>query len=417
MRPVVGSVSPARQLKKVDLPAPFGPIRPMISPSSIVRSAPATARRLPKVFETFSRAKQHRSPPEFRRDAVPHLVQPARLEARDHHDDAAIEDVGEAGAAAAEPGVGGGLQRDQDDGADQRAVQRAGAAERRDDHHLHRDQDAEPALRIDEAGLDRVERARDRREGRAQHQRIELGAPHRHAERARGALARLDGAQIVAEARALDRPGDEQQDHEHAEEDVVVRKLAAERQVVPAASDRRALQADRGADEIPGADHEADQLGDRDGRHAEIVALQAEGRHADDDREHEAHHDADRHADQRRQLPLVIDQQRQIGADAEEHAVADRDLPRIAADDVPGRGRDRGEQQRDADVEIEGVGEDERVRQKDRKASAMAPFMRLMPCPAGPAAGTTAARRTARRPRCPCRSGRGRRPRAPGSAR
>ena len=35
MRPVVGSVSPARQLKKVDLPAPFGPIRPMISPWSI----------------------------------------------------------------------------------------------------------------------------------------------------------------------------------------------------------------------------------------------------------------------------------------------------------------------------------------------------------------------------------------------
>src|SRR5437762_6834191 len=104
MRPVVGNVSPARQLKKVDLPAPFGPIRPMIWPSSMARSAPATARRLPNVFETFSALSSIASP-QFRGDAVPHLVQPARLEARDDHDDPAVENVGEAGAAAAEPGV------------------------------------------------------------------------------------------------------------------------------------------------------------------------------------------------------------------------------------------------------------------------------------------------------------------------
>src|SRR4051812_23113364 len=140
MRPVVGIVSPARQLKKVDLPAPFGPIRPMISPSSIARSAPATARRLPNVFETFCALSSIGPLPESWRDAVPHLVQTAWLEARDDHDDAAIEDVGEAGAAAAEPGVGRGLQRDQDKRADQRTVERAGAAQRRDDHHLHRNQ-------------------------------------------------------------------------------------------------------------------------------------------------------------------------------------------------------------------------------------------------------------------------------------
>src|SRR5437899_13051738 len=82
MRPVVGGVSPARQLKKVDLPAPFGPIRPMISPSLIARSAPATARRLPNVFETFS-ALSSIALPEFRRDTLPHLMQPARPEPRD----------------------------------------------------------------------------------------------------------------------------------------------------------------------------------------------------------------------------------------------------------------------------------------------------------------------------------------------
>src|SRR4051794_2459334 len=145
MRPVVGSASPARQLKKVDLPAPFGPIRPMISPSSMDRSAPATARRLPNVFDTFS-ALSSTAPPEFRRDAVPHLMQPAGLEARDDNDDAAVEDIREARAAAAEPGVGGGLQRNENQRADQRPVQRPGATERRDDHHLHRHQNAEAAL-------------------------------------------------------------------------------------------------------------------------------------------------------------------------------------------------------------------------------------------------------------------------------
>src|SRR6476646_9942745 len=100
MRPVVGAMSPARQLKNVDLPAPFGPISPMISPSPIERSAPATARRLSKVFETFS-ALRSMALPEFRRDALPHLMQPARLEARDDHDDAAVENVGEPGATAA----------------------------------------------------------------------------------------------------------------------------------------------------------------------------------------------------------------------------------------------------------------------------------------------------------------------------
>src|SRR3954463_1833725 len=103
MRPVVGSASPARQLKNVDLPAPFGPIRPMISPSSIDRSAPATARRLPKVFDTFS-ALSSIAPPESGGDAVPHLVQSARLEACDDDDDAAVKDIRETGAAAAEPG-------------------------------------------------------------------------------------------------------------------------------------------------------------------------------------------------------------------------------------------------------------------------------------------------------------------------
>src|SRR5580704_2491867 len=132
MRPAVGKVSPARQLKKVDLPAPFGPIRPMISPSSTVRSAPDTARKLPNAFDTFLASSSIGAPPALRRAAIPQLEQAAGLEARDQDDDAAIQDVCQAGAAAAEPGIGGDLQRDQDQRADQRTEQHAGAAECRD---------------------------------------------------------------------------------------------------------------------------------------------------------------------------------------------------------------------------------------------------------------------------------------------
>src|SRR5690348_13296427 len=105
MRPAVGSRSPATQLKKVDLPAPLGPMRPTISPSSTSSPAPSSARKLPKARETpvasSSMAALPAAAREPRRDAqVPELEEPARLEAGDQHDDAAIDDVGEARAAA-----------------------------------------------------------------------------------------------------------------------------------------------------------------------------------------------------------------------------------------------------------------------------------------------------------------------------
>src|SRR5689334_25390707 len=56
-RPDVRPRSPVRQLKKVDLPAPFGPIRPRMSPCSSVTLAASTALKLPKAFVT-SRASR-----------------------------------------------------------------------------------------------------------------------------------------------------------------------------------------------------------------------------------------------------------------------------------------------------------------------------------------------------------------------
>src|SRR5215471_7704589 len=170
MRPEVGGMSPATQLKNVDLPAPFGPIRPTISPSFTSRLAFDSARKLPKLRET-SRALSsmaHRdgfaaARPALRR-SMPQIEQAAGLEPRQDHDDAAVEDVGEPRAAAAEQRIGHGLQRNENDAAEQRAEQRAGAAERRDDDHFDRAQDAEAALGIDETDHQRIERSGERGE-------------------------------------------------------------------------------------------------------------------------------------------------------------------------------------------------------------------------------------------------------------
>ena len=96
--------------------------------------------------------------------------------------------------------------------------------------------------------------------------------------------------------------------------------------------------------------------------------------------------------------------------------MADRDLPGIAADDVPGRSRDRRQQKRHADVEIKRPRKNERIEQQPRRQQNNSKAWRselghgrFMPClsrllPSGLAAGTTIARRTTRRRRCTYRS-------------
>src|SRR5579872_2846839 len=113
--------SPARQLKNVDLPAPFGPISPMMSPSSMARSAPDTARKLPKALETLRASSSMAASPARRRDAVPQIEQPARLESRNQHNDSAVENIGEAGTAATKPSIGRRLQGDKNESAQQGA--------------------------------------------------------------------------------------------------------------------------------------------------------------------------------------------------------------------------------------------------------------------------------------------------------
>src|SRR6202521_1275978 len=108
--PDVDSRSPVRQLNSVDLPAPFGPIRPRMSPCSSVTEAASTALKLPKAFVTARASRSmgcSRRDRRLRRFAAPgpepvdQRQNAARLEARDQDDDGAIDDEGQAGAPAA----------------------------------------------------------------------------------------------------------------------------------------------------------------------------------------------------------------------------------------------------------------------------------------------------------------------------
>src|SRR5471032_2671363 len=153
--PDVGCVSPVRQLKNVDLPAPLGPIRPSMSPSSTETEASSTALKAPYAL-VIPRASICMAALRLgglcrRRLALEQRQQAARQEARDDHDDRAIDDVGDAGTLATEIGIRQFLERHQDQRADQRAEQLARAAECCHHDHLHRDQDAEARLGVDEA--------------------------------------------------------------------------------------------------------------------------------------------------------------------------------------------------------------------------------------------------------------------------
>src|SRR5262249_4309811 len=362
--PLVGTASPARQLKNVDLPAPLGPIKPTISPSSTDRFASRTAKKLPNALETACASRSMLAPPASRRHLFPQLVNSSGLVARDEHDDAAIENECEACAAATEPGVGRGLQRDQNKRADQRAIESPGTAKRGNDDHLHRHENAEAAFRIDEAGFDRVKRAGDRSENGTERERLDFYLLDGNAETARSTFAGLDRPEVVAESVAFDQISETQQHRQNREEDIVVRQLAAKGQVPPAACRGRTLQPDGRTDQIPRAEVDSDQLGNGNRRHAEIMTGQPERRNTDQDRERDAERNPERNSGHRGPPEQFVAEERCIGAEAEEHCMPDRNLARVATDDIPGRGRYRGQQKRDADVEVEWTGKDERINEQ-----------------------------------------------------
>src|ERR1700730_13835515 len=278
--PEVDDKSPVRQLNSVDLPAPFGPIKPKMSPCSSVTDAASTAWKLPKAVVTSQASRSMGGP--FRNRCLRCLVgygpdpfdqrqNAAGLKARDDDDDGAIDHEGEPCPLTAKQIVGDFLQRHQDRRADQRTEQQARAAERRHDQHLHGNQDAEPGLRIDESEHHGVERAGDAGQTRAQRKGVELGAACGGAERTRRALGILDRPEIKSHPGLGHPPGDAERDQEHREEQIVIGQRRGEREVEQVSRHGRAAEADGCAEIIGVRDDQPHQFGHRDRRHAEIM--------------------------------------------------------------------------------------------------------------------------------------------------
>src|SRR5271169_5130726 len=282
--PDVDIRSPVRQLKNVDLPAPFGPIKPRISPCSSVTEAASTALKLPKAL-VMSRASRSmicsRRDRNLRRLAalfeapLDQGQDAARLKPRDQHNDRAVQYEGQPRALAAEQAVGDFLQRHQDRGTHQRAEQQAGAAQCRHDQHLHRYQDAQTRFRIDEAEHHGVQRTGDAGQPGAQHVGVELGAARRRAERARRAFGILDGAQIKADPAVGHPPGDRKRDDQDGQEQIVIRQRRYEGEIKDVPRHGRTAQAHRCAEIVGIGDNQAGEFGDRYRRHAEIMTRQA----------------------------------------------------------------------------------------------------------------------------------------------
>ena len=154
---------------------------------------------------------------------------------------------------------------------------------------------------------------------------------------------------------------------ENGEKQIVIRQRRDEGEIEHGARHGRSAEPDGGAEKFHVGDDQARQFGDRNRRHAEIMPGQAQRRNADHGRDQNRGGDADGNADQRRQAEMRIGRHRGIGAAAEEDDMADRHLPGIAADDVPGGCRDRIEQDQRAEPLLERRREHQRIEDDQRE--------------------------------------------------
>ena len=224
--------------------------------------------------------------------------------------------------------------------------------------------------RLDPEHVLGVERPHHRGQERARCRRDQLDPEHRDAHRARGLLLLADRHQVVAEARPLDEPGDEQREEEEPEPGQRVGALAVEGEVGHARGEGEGetLGASGEVAEVDGQDLE--HLGQRDGREGEERPSQPDGEVADHEREERGQHTPRQHADPRGEAGREEQQARGVRPDAEEGRVAEGELARVPAEQVPGDGRRRPHVDLHDDVEVVRVrrGERQRAEHDERRA-------------------------------------------------
>src|SRR3954454_8483214 len=171
--PVSGAYTPAIMLKVVVLPAPLGPISPLISPSGTANEASRTARKPRNAFEiAFTSSIKLQPPGERRPDAVrqehDHDEQHDAVEHLLHARDLPAQRREELGDAVGE-------QR-QDCRAEDRAEERAEAADDRPEADLDRAADIEDRRGEEVVVVEGEEHPRHRGHGGAQRDRVQLPA-------------------------------------------------------------------------------------------------------------------------------------------------------------------------------------------------------------------------------------------------
>ena len=180
-----------------------------------------------------------------------------------------------------------------------------------------------------------------------------------HAKAARRPVSSAYGTQVIAHSAPLHRGGEPEQQCEHGKENVIIRDWAAETHVRDAARCGGSHQANSGADIVPVAAKDADQLGRGDGGHGEIMAAQPEGGGTDQNREDEADGDSKWHPRDRRPTEMGKYREGRIRAGAEEDGMSDRNLAGVTANEVPCRGGDGCQQHQRADPLVEYVGDEQ----------------------------------------------------------
>ena len=257
-----------------------------------------------------------------------------------------------------------GLGRQQEGRADDAAVERADAA---DDHHqqeIQHDVDPQHRFGVRVAHPHHVAAPEDRGDDAAEGRGGDLEGKRPEAERLRPQLVVADGLERPAE-RGVDEPGHHEKEDEADRQDEVVSDQtprdgdAAEPPAIvahredPRQRGAQTVLAARDMGELDGQDQGELREGERD--HGEEDRLDAEGegsdQHSDGRGEGDARQEARCQMGVCRRPELAERERHGIGAEAEEHGVAEGDDPRVPQDDVVAR--DEGGEDRDLRGEVQ----------------------------------------------------------------
>src|SRR5690606_7072667 len=364
MLPASGTRWPVRRCTSVVLPAPLGPMMPVIRPDTMSRSTLSTAVIPPKAL------RRPRASRSVLLTAYPFPVRPA-------------EDGAEHAAAEAEyqrdddqpheqhPVVGDAdddlLYADEQHRADDRPGEHVDAPQERGEDWLRR---------VEPVGIDRRNGALERRQHGTGETRIEPGDHERPEPEPANRDADESGADGAVAYRLECQPQRRVDDAVHQpdrkrrhyqDEIVVVRKVAeidrddVEVERRPGNAGQAVVAAGHRAP--PGDDGE-DHHAEAEGQHGEIDLGEphrqvAEDKGADAGRQHPAH-DTER---QRRHLEQ--DQRRHIGAEREEPGLAEREEAGIAEQQVEAEREHRQQHHLHQQVDAEVAGPDGREHQRD----------------------------------------------------